>query len=281
MIKPTKTINFSKDEVKKPKLTTLPEKVYEPKIVALWKKAVNTIIFKKTIKKYAPILLDLGVELDMDELEDDDDEVAAIENNKDDKSETRSKKGKTPELKKPSAKSPTKQIEKLSITPTSNQKRPRTLSLAKINPMRQTRDALPAIKKNEPKPTDPKSKQIVPLPKINQANKENKIAPNSMEIFNAGVSYFEDQFNKVRRNKLQNGFFSFNNDIKQETMDIYRKYCNGITPYKNAKKMLNDANTFKSKSWLQQIYLGSQMARGNALRRIRNYNQFTSQSDFF
>jgi hypothetical protein len=263
----------------------LPEKAYEPKVVALWKKAVNTIIFKRIIKKYAPILLDLGVELDMDEFEDDDAEVEAIENGdkKDDKSDTRSKKGKTPEPKKSSSKTPTKQIEKLSITPTANQKKLRTLSLAKIKPMRETRDALPPIKKNESKTNDAKSKQtasssIQPLPKI---NKDNKIKPDSMEIFNAGVSYFEDQFNKVRNNKNQNSFYAFKGDIKQETMQVYEKYCEGISPYKNAKKILNDANTFKSKSWLQQIYLGSQMVKGNALRRIKKYSELTSNSNIF
>ncbi len=35
-----------------------------PKTLPLWKKAVNSIIFRKTIKKYYDILVDLGVEVD-------------------------------------------------------------------------------------------------------------------------------------------------------------------------------------------------------------------------
>ena len=49
-------------------------KVYNSKVLANWKKAVNTIIFKKIIKKYAPILIELGVELDSDSDDGDDDE---------------------------------------------------------------------------------------------------------------------------------------------------------------------------------------------------------------
>lgn len=53
-------------------LETKIDHVYDAKIVGIWKRAINTIIFKKIIKQYAPILIELGVDLDSDSEDDDD-----------------------------------------------------------------------------------------------------------------------------------------------------------------------------------------------------------------
>ncbi len=58
----------------KDSLSKKAEHVYDAKVLGMWKKAVNTIIFKRIIKQYAPILIELGVDLDSDSDEDDEDD---------------------------------------------------------------------------------------------------------------------------------------------------------------------------------------------------------------
>ena len=84
LIKPMKPINFgagnanretsSSQSQRQTEIETKNEHVYDPKILGIWKKAVNTIIFKRIIKQYAPILIELGVDLDSDSDEDEDEE---------------------------------------------------------------------------------------------------------------------------------------------------------------------------------------------------------------
>lgn len=62
--------------------------------------------------------------------------------------------------------------------------------------------------------------------------------------------------------------------IRAETMLIYQQqYSEGMTPLETSSKILDDAKTFKTKTWLQQIYLGTDMARNNVRRRIQKCAQ--------
>ncbi|CAF1025009.1 unnamed protein product [Brachionus calyciflorus] len=63
LIKPQKQIHFSKSKTNKIKFDRP-----IPKTFQIWRNAFNKIIFRLTIRKYAEILIKLGVEIDMDEL---------------------------------------------------------------------------------------------------------------------------------------------------------------------------------------------------------------------
>lgn len=58
------------------------------------------------------------------------------------------------------------------------------------------------------------------------------------------------------------------NNPQNQTMKLYMKYCDGLTPRDIAKKCLDDANAFTGRSWLKQISIGAAMAQQQAKRRI-------------
>ena len=82
--------------------------------------------------------------------------------------------------------------------------------------------------------------------------------------FGFSTDHFPDLTNKQKFSRNQ---FS----IQKETMKLFeRKYNLGQTVSQTARHYLDEANAFKSKSWLQQIELGSKMAENNVRRRLRN-----------
>lgn len=78
-------------------IVTYPADRPPPKTLALWKKAVNTIIFRKVIKRHYDLLVELGVEVDMDDWEsmndtDEEEEESKNKENRRQKSDLRSAK---------------------------------------------------------------------------------------------------------------------------------------------------------------------------------------------
>ena len=129
----------------------------------------------------------------------------------------------------------------------------------------QTKDS----NKTKGKETWTKLPPLAPTAKSKTTTSPNPaVVTTSHEIFKTSAVLFGERLNQLRlENKMQDATKS---DLRKQTMQMYQqKYANGQTAYENAKRILNDVNTFKAKSWVQQMHLASQMAKTNVLKRIR------------
>lgn len=92
------------------------------------------------------------------------------------------------------------------------------------------------------------------------------------EAYRNSLAFFEENYLKARKNRHQSVVFAIPDDYRYETMTMFKKYRQGVSSLDNATKIMNEVSSFKSKSWMQQIYLGTRMARENAKRSIRKYS---------
>jgi len=112
------------------------------------------------------------------------------------------------------------------------------------------------------------------LPAISSSKSKNanQTSKNGRKKFVESLSYFGEKLKQLRTENSINMDDSIKCDLRKETMSMYRdKYCHGMTSQENAKRILNDVNTFKTKSWIQQINLATNMVRVDVLKRISKY----------
>lgn len=246
LIKPSQT-KATDNQSKKEKIQRAQNDRPAAKTLPLWKKAVNTIIFRKTIRKYYDILVSLDVEVDLDDLDlgDEEDEFMVEKT-------SGLKREKSMNFKSGSVNTPNK------VANLGRSKSLKSFTVSKNKLGKESSNLFSINKKRPDKPQDKQPNKL--LPKLNNKN----------SVYNASVTYFGEKLETIRKtNRLQNGIFTFKQDLKYETMKTYEKYCDGVSSYENAKAIFEDAKTFKAKSWIQQINLASRMAEANAKRRIQ------------
>ena len=106
----------------------------------------------------------------------------------------------------------------------------------------------------------------------NHNNQNQQTSKNGRKIFEESINIFGEKLKKLRTENSIDLSDTIKYDLRKQTMSIYRnKYCHGLTSQENAKRILNDVNTFKGKSWVQQINLATNMVRVNVLKRISKY----------
>ena len=106
----------------------------------------------------------------------------------------------------------------------------------------------------------------------NHNNQNQQTSKNGRKIFEESINIFGEKLKKLRTENSIDFSDTIKYDLRKQTMSIYRnKYCHGLTSQENAKRILNDVNTFKGKSWIQQINLATNMVRVNVLKRISKY----------
>jgi len=286
-----KTVGLIKDnkpkqgnqQAKKQLKSTLHVDRPTPKTLPLWKKAVNKIIFCVTIKKYADVLMELGVEVDLDELnidgesedEEANEEVQAIENkpssnvrenktNPKQSVNTTKSSEKNPNIKSRQSNQSASRSNKKAENNNKNLQKLPNLSKAKLQ-----------AKPNEQNTNNANSKKLTPstLPSLNGNQKQDSKAGVSSEFYTMSVNYFEEQYEKIKKSQNQT-IITSKEFIKNETLFVYKKfYCDNQKLEENAKRVFEDVKLFKGKSWLQQIDLGTKIVKGDALRRIKKQSQ--------
>ncbi len=106
----------------------------------------------------------------------------------------------------------------------------------------------------------------------NHSSKNQQASKNGRKVFEESINIFGEKLKQLRTENSIHLSDSIKCDLRKQTMNIYRnKYCHGLTSQENAKRILNDVNTFKGKSWIQQINLAANMVRVNVLKRISKY----------
>ncbi len=251
-----------------------------PKTLPLWKKAVNKIIFCATIKKYADVLIELGVEIDLDELnidgESEDEEAVEkfleLENTsslnlRDNKMKQTSingrKSGETNRFTKSRQSNRSVSKSKKKKRNNSNLQKLPNISNSKLQAKSENRTTNNSNRK--------KSSNTLPPLRSNQKQDIKTNAPS--ELYTMSVNYFEEQYEKIKKSRNQT-IMASKEFIKNETLFVYRKfYCSDQKLEENAKRVFEDVKLFKGKSWLQQIDLGTKIVKGDALRRIKKQSQ--------
>ena len=225
------------------------------KMLPLWKKAVNAIIYRKIIKQHYDLLIELGVEINISDFESVQDSLAS--GAKEEVKEIEKRRNSYNDMKKTSLnlKYAIKQNEKLKMNSS-------TVSLPKIKADNRNDSKMRAKKAVE-------SRNNVKTNK-NDANKKETKGKNFDDAYNLSPLFFEEQYHRTP--KCTGIVFLTHDDYRYETMNAFKKYRNNVSSFENAKKIIEDVIFFKQKTWLQQVYLGSMIAKENAKRLLRKYS---------
>ncbi len=258
MIKETKI--KTNDQSKKSMLKQNTDKPI-PKTFPIWKRAFNKIIFYKTVLKYAEILIELDVELDLEELkvvQDSEDKLSFIEDKNFSteksfiKEKTLSARSRsTPRVRSRSEKKAAKARSKAKKI-NSSKKKTATNMLEKTSREKvENRINFRNVKLKE---------KVSNLPDlIDHLNKQTKIQ-RPITIGN--------EFYNLRK---LNGYVIYRKDQDVNSVfQIYRKKCCNDQSLKNsAIESFEKAKQF-DKTWLGHVNLAVKIARSNALRKMNS-----------
>jgi hypothetical protein len=226
LIKTTVSSNQTLNNSKKPlQRLKYPSDRASPQTLPIWKKAVNAIIHRKTVLKYQDILVELGVEVDDEELELVRDKTEKIVEDKNAKK----------------LKNKANKFDRFKLPNISNNKK---------------------VNSNETQKID------------------YQIAKQKNKAFKKSLAYFEEQYLLMRKNNRRRRIvFTNEDDLRYETLNMLKKYrsssnsnSHNYSSYQNSVRIMDEVKNFKSKSWIQQIYIGSRIAQENAKRSIKKYS---------
>jgi hypothetical protein len=247
-----------------------------PNSLPIWKKAVNTIFYLKTIKKYADILESLGVEIDLSN-------THII-----DTLEERTRNAKNKRVRKP----PTEYSRRLKIASKiqaniSDKERQINLLKRALTAMQPRNSTLPLIKRKQRPITDRSrigssflrnttSSRISSTSIVSSSNSSRVTSAATGTGTGTGTTSVtsmlltKEKEKEKEQQELEDAIEWRKNDIiRAETLYLYQQdYSEGMSRLETAKKIVDDASTFKEKTWLQQIYLGNEMVKSNVKRRI-------------